>query len=149
MMGHQSGVPLHFATNHSVFPLERMHLMTFPRNGCTPTPWHTQVEQVEVVLGPSDHAIGSSLLSPGVPDRYHLRPDLGGHPPALQQQQHQDADSHPQQVTSADVVQAQSLSIVVPCFYVVSLSSPPPLCSIFTLRISLENNIPPSHGRRL
>lgn len=38
------------------------------------------------------------LLSPGVPDRYHLRPDLGGHPPALQQQQHQDADSYPQQV---------------------------------------------------
>lgn len=39
------------------------------------------------------------LFSPaGVPDRYHLRPNLGGHPSALQQQQHQHADSHPQQV---------------------------------------------------
>ena len=39
------------------------------------------------------------LPSPsGVPDRYHLRPDLGGHPSALQQQQHQHAHFNPQQV---------------------------------------------------
>lgn len=43
------------------------------------------------------------FLSPGVPDRYHLRPDLGGHPSALQQQQHQHANSDPQQVHSLEI----------------------------------------------
>lgn len=46
----------------------------------------------------SDQYIDYSPLSPGVPDRYHLRPDLGGHPSALQQQQYQHADFNPQQV---------------------------------------------------
>lgn len=38
----------------------------------------------------------SASLPSGVPDRYHLRPDLGGHPSAVQQQQQA---ANPQQVS--------------------------------------------------
>lgn len=55
--------------------------------------------------------IDSAALSPGVPDRYHLRPVVGRHPAALQQQQHHYAHSDPQQVRSRSISQKQPVGM--------------------------------------
>lgn len=69
-MGHRSGASQRFPSTTPCFSLKRTRLMGSSRNGHTPTPRHTQVEEEEVVRGLSDHDIGSSLLSS--PQEYQI-----------------------------------------------------------------------------
>lgn len=95
-----------------------------------------------------NHYIDSAPFSPGVPDRYHLRPDLGRHPSALQQQQHQHAHSDPQQVHSQHISPKQTMGITA-CPASESLPFPKTIAAIefqhcHTVNNSLGSSVLPS-----
>lgn len=100
--------------------------------------------------GCSNRYIDSAALSPGVPDRYHLRPVLGRHPSPLQQQQHHYAHSDPQQVRSGSISQNQPV-VMSACGKVWGFLCPVPettaaieLHHCHTVNNSLGNSLLPS-----